>query len=215
MSFLRYYDEAVVNYFTDIKIEDGDTLRSPQVLLGTPSRQGVKLNVTDDNTAVLPLISVIRSGMTATNETNLVKAHVTRPHLYSINSTENYFEGAELMPYNFSYQIDFFSLVQDMHNEIVEQLLFKVHKKHYVKVKIDVVNHNIEMNSYIHNISFNDSTSYTQIADAISRIFHGTLNFNLYGFLIDVKRTTPTVLSEQYSIKDINTEQDLISNIPN
>jgi hypothetical protein len=204
LSFLRYYDEAVVNYFNDIKIEDGDTLRSPQVLLGTPSRQGVKLNVTNDNTAVLPLISVIRTGLSATSETNLVKSHVTRPNLYNINSTETYFEGAELMPYNFSYQIDFFSLVQDMHNEIVEQMLFKVHKKHYIKVKIDVVNHNIETNLYIHNISFNDSTSYTQIADTASRIFHGTLNFNLYGFLIDIKRNTPTVLREEYSINPLN-----------
>ncbi len=209
MSFLRYYDEAVVNYFSDIKIEDGDTLRSPQVLLAIPSRQGVKLNVTNDNTAVLPLISITRTGLSATSETNLVKSHVTRPYLYNISSNKKYFEGADFMPYNFSYQIDFFSLVQDMHNEIVEQILFKVHKNHYVTVKIDIANHNIEMNSYIHSISFSDSTSYTQIADNVSRIFHGTLNFSLYGFLIDVKRNTPTVLSDQQSIKIIDNKQDL------
>jgi len=209
LSFLRFYDEAVVSYFSNIKIEDGNGLRSPQVMLGTPSRQGVKLNVTNDTTPVLPLISIVRTGMNATSETNLVKSHVTRPHVYSLNSTGKLYEGFETMPYNFVYQVDYFSLVQDMHNSITEQLLFRVHKNHYIKVLIDTTNHHYEVNPYIHSISLSDATTYTQIADNVSRIFHGTLGFSLYGFLINEKFVTPSVLSTTIEIKD-NVDQNIV-----
>ena len=47
MSFLRYYDEAVINYFKIINYQDAVEGSSsiPQITFAIPSRKGVKLNI--------------------------------------------------------------------------------------------------------------------------------------------------------------------------
>jgi len=211
ISTLRYYDEAVVNYFKNITVEDGDgSRRTPQILFSIPSRQSLKLQLSNSSTPLFPLLYVTRTGFSPANETNIVKGHVTRPHIFELNSSEHYFEGAEMLPYNLIYQLDYMTIVQEMHNQITEQLLFNLHKKHYIKVRIELSNIIIESNAYIDNINVNDSSSYDKVEDSVNRIFHGTIGFNLYAYLFDPKYATHSVLTGVINVKDNVTYKDLI-----
>lgn len=206
MSFLRYYDEAVLDYFKTIEIEDGEEKRSPQVLFGTPSRQGIKLNLNDDNVPIMPFISVVRSSIAPNQQTKIIKGHINRPRIFTLDSNEKHYVGTELLPYDLNYQVDIFALVQDMFHNLIEQIIFKVYKKHYVRVQIETNGHVITHNGYIYNVSYNDATTYHQIAATVTRIFHGVLTFSLEANILNTDFKTMTVLEEtvgQYSDEEL------------
>lgn len=204
MSVIRFYDESVIAYFKDnIKVDNGEGLESPQVTFALPSRQGVKLDVSRSKTPILPLLAIIRTGLSPNPETRIVKNKIHRPMLYNISNDLTVYEGAEMMPYNINYQVDYFTLTQEMHNDITEQLLFNLYKHHYIKTFIEISNHNLEINGYIYDVSLNDSTSYVELPDTSTRIFHGVATFNLYTMLLDSNYYTKTVL-------DIKLEQKLV-----
>lgn len=204
MSVIRFYDESVIAYFKDnIKVDNGEGLESPQVTFALPSRQGVKLDVSRSKTPILPLLAIIRTGLSPNPETRIVKNKIHRPMLYNISNDLTVYEGAEMMPYNINYQVDYFTLTQEMHNDITEQLLFNLYKRHYIKTFIEISNHNLEINGYIYDVSLNDSTSYVELPDTSTRIFHGVATFNLYTMLLDSNYYTKTVL-------DIKLEQKLV-----
>lgn len=196
MSVIRFYDESVIAYFKDnIKVDNGEGLESPQVTFALPSRQGVKLDVSRSKTPILPLLAIIRTGLSPNPETRIVKNKIHRPMLYNISNDLTVYEGAEMMPYNINYQVDYFTLTQEMHNDITEQLLFNLYKRHYIKTFIEISNHNLEINGYIYDVSLNDSTSYAELPDTSTRIFHGVATFNLYTMLLDSNYYTKTVLN--------------------
>ena len=112
----------------------------------------------------------------------IIAIYLSLIHIY-ISYDKKVYEGAEMMPYNIDYQVDFFALTQEMHNDITEQLLFNLYKRHYIKTFIEISNHNLEVNSYIHNVSLSDSTPYMELPDTSTRIFHGVVTFNLYTML--------------------------------
>jgi len=204
LSVIRFYDESVIAYFKDnIKVDNGEGLESPQVTFALPSRQGVKLDVSRSKTPILPLLAIIRTGLSPNPETRIVKNKIHRPMLYNISNDLTVYEGAEMMPYNINYQVDYFTLTQEMHNDITEQLLFNLYKRHYIKTFIEISNHNLEINGYIYDVSLNDSTSYVELPDTSTRIFHGVATFNLYTMLLDSNYYTKTVL-------DIKLEQKLV-----
>ena len=207
MSVIRFYDESVIAYFKDnIKVDNGEGLESPQVTFALPSRQGVKLDVSRSKTPILPLLAIIRTGLSPNPETKIVKNKIHRPMLYNISNDLTVYEGAEMMPYNINYQVDYFTLTQEMHNDITEQLLFNLYKRHYIKTFIEISNHNLEVNGYIYDVSLNDSTSYVELPDTSTRIFHGVATFNLYTMLLDPNYYTKTVLN-------INLEKVIDENI--
>ena len=210
MSFLRYYDEAVVDYFKTLEIEDGEEKRSPQVLFAVPSRQGVKLNVNEDKVPIMPFISVIRSGISPNTQTPIVKGHVHRPRIFSLDSSKKHYVGTELMPYNLNYQVDIFSLIQDMYYSIIEEIIFKMYKKHYVRTQFETDGHVITNNGYITNISYNDSTSYSQIASNLNRIFHGVVTFTLEANIVSTDFKTHSVLEE---VVDQYNDEELVKTI--
>lgn len=196
MSVIRFYDESVITYFKDnIKVDNGEGLESPQVTFALPSRQGVKLDISRSKTPILPLLAIIRTGLSPNPETRIVKNKIHRPMLYNISNDLTVYEGAEMMPYNINYQVDYFTLTQEMHNDITEQLLFNLYKHHYIKTFIEISNHNLEINGYIYDVSLNDSTSYVELPDTSTRIFHGVATFNLYTMLLDPNYYTKTVLN--------------------
>lgn len=195
MSVIRFYDESVVAYLkNNIKVDTGRGVDSPQVTFALPSRQGVKLETTESKTPILPLLAVIRTGLSPNPETKIVKNKVHRPMIYNISENQRVYEGVEAMPYNIAYQLDYFSLTQEMHNEISEQLLFNLLKRHYIKTFIEISNHNLEVNGYIYNVTLSDSTTYMEVPDTSTRIFHGTSTFDLYTMLLDPNYYTKTVL---------------------
>ena len=85
-SVLRYYDEAVIEYFKDIEIHDGVDLRTPQIQFSIPSSNGYKLDKDLENrTAILPLIVITRSSITPVSATPLIKNAITRPMILNLN----------------------------------------------------------------------------------------------------------------------------------
>ena len=58
MPCIRYFDEATMSYFESIKIEDGETIRTPQIALAIPSRQALDIKLNNERYPVLPIIVV-------------------------------------------------------------------------------------------------------------------------------------------------------------
>lgn len=201
MSTIRFYDEAVIAYFKDkIKIDTGEGINSPQVTFALPSRQSFKLEISSSGTPILPLIAIIRTGLSPNAETKIVKKNIHRPMLFDISQNKKVYEGAELMPYNINYQVDYFSLTQEIHNQLTESILFNLYKHHYIRTFIDVANHNLVINGYIYDIASTDSTPYMEIPDTSTRIFHGTVTFSLYTMLIDPNYYTRSVINVEEEI---------------
>jgi hypothetical protein len=203
MSCLRYYDESVLNYFSDIYVDDGvEEHRLVQALLAIPSRLGVKVELSEDNTPVFPMIVVTRSGMQPTNETFLLKGHITRPWFYNRVSDKKIYRGLEAMPYNLSYQIDMFSLFKETYNQLVEDILFKLYKRHSIRTQIDINGYSLMSNPYIKDVNYTDNTTYSKIEDTVNRIFHGTFTFNLFAMLFNDEWAQRSVLKVEYDIND-------------
>ncbi len=206
MSFLRHYDEAVVDYFQSLEINDGSEKRTPQVLFAVASRQGVKLNVNEDTVPIMPFMAVTRTSIQPNTQTSIVKGHVHRPRVFTLDSNRTSYTGTELMPYNLNYQVDIFALVQDMYYSIIEEIIFKMYKKHYIRTQFETDGHMITNNGYITNISYNDSTSYSQVASNLNRIFHGVVTFTLEANIVNTEFKTTSVLEEsvnQYSDEEL------------
>lgn len=206
MPCIRYFDEATVAYFKSIRIEDGDTIRSPQLALAIPSRQGLDIKLNNDKYPVLPIIVVTRTGISYLPESGLVTAHVYRPMIFSLNSSKLAYDGIELMYTNYNYQIDYFAITEEMFNSMHEQILFKLRKKKYVPVKIANNNHYVVHNGAILDISFSDSTSYSEIPDSDTRLFHATVSFSVNGFISNDEYATRSILK----IKGSNNVADSI-----
>ena len=202
-SVLRYYDEAVIEYFKDIEIHDGVELRTPQIQFSIPSSNGYKLDKDLENrTAILPLIVITRSSITPVSATPLIKNAITRPMILNLNENGKIHEGIEVLYYGLNYKIAFFSLFREIHNSILEQIAFKLYQKHSIKAFIDISNHTIETNNYISDVSINDSTTYDQIDDTTERIFMGDGSFILNVKLFKAIRNTATVLQVKENIYD-------------
>ena len=218
-SVLRYYDEAVIDYFKEIEIHDGIEFRNPQIQFSIPSSNGYKLDKDVENrTPILPLIVISRTGLNPVSATNIIKNAITRPMIFNINHSKKVFEGIEVLYYGLNYKVMFFSLQREMHNSILEQIAFKLHQNHSIKAFIEISNHNIETNNYISDINLSDSTTYEQIEDTNERIFVGEASFILNAKLFKVKRNTPSVLAVTNDIYDnekltkeiVITEDDII-----
>lgn len=194
-SVLRYYDEAVVEYFKDIVINDGIEFRSPQIQFSIPAANGYKLiKDPENNTAILPLIVITRTGISPNATTSMIKNSITRPRILNINPSTKVFDGVDIIYYNLNYKIAFFSLTREIHNTILEQLVFKLHKDHSIKAFIDILNHTIETNNYLTDISINDNMNYDQIDDTAERIFVGDAGFTMHASLYRTRRNVSSVL---------------------
>ena len=84
------------------------------------------------------------------------------------------------MAYVAGYQVNIITDNMETYNSIVEQLLFKLMYKRYVRVKIDVKGQNFSTNAPITDVSVSDNISYDSIGDTESRLLMGTFTFNLH-----------------------------------
>lgn len=204
VSCLRYYDEAIINYISSINIDVGSGREfSPQVIMAIPSRHGQKIELEKStDTPKLPFITLIRSGIAQVTETNIIRGRVTRPSIYTLHNEKKFYFGADSMPYDLNYNINFFSLESETHNQLTEVLLYKLKKKYSIPVFIDIQNVNVRVRTFIHDVAFSDQTSYEQVADNNTRIFHGTLSFALYCYLINTEVQTHVVQNIENKILD-------------
>jgi hypothetical protein len=207
-SVLRYYDEAVIEYFKDIEIHDGVELRTPQIQFSIPSTNGYKLIKDNENrTPILPMIVITRTNIAPNSATPMIKKSAIRPRILNLNSNTKTFDGIEILYYNLQYKIMFFSLTREMHNSILEQLAFKLYQDHYIKAHIEILNHNIQTNNYISDISINDSTGYEQIEDTAERVFIGDASFILDAKMFKAKKNVSSVLVFKEIGKLVETNQ--------
>lgn len=207
MSCISCFDEATIKYFSNnIKIEDGNCMRAPQVALAIPSRQGLNLTLNNENTPVLPIIVVTRDSIGFVNESPIVKKRIIRPSILSLNVNTKMYDGIDIMPCAYNYQINYFALYQEMFNLMTEQLLYNLVKKQCIKTVININNHTITSNALIKNVTIGDSTTYNQIADETSRMFHGNFSFSLYGFILNAEYATSSVLDTSINMVIKNSE---------
>lgn len=210
----RIFDEAVVKYFNVIKVEDGEVRRTPQIAMAIPSRQTFDIELNNENTPILPLIVITRVGKGEIAESNIVRKHRTRPIIMTLNKNQKAFSGIELMPWLYNYQVDYFSLTKEMFEDMDNQIAFRLKKHNWVKAINSLNDTTITSNAYLYNVSFSDATTYTEVADTTNRIFHGSANFTIYGYISNEEYATRSVLKidETISLKKADDTVEMLIN---
>lgn len=211
-STIRAYDEAVLNAFSNIEIDDGVEKRYAQTVFAISDRKSVKLDVTENQTPVYPLIVVTRTGLTPKPETYLINTHINRRRFHRLSTNLKNYNYAEAMEYDYSYNLEYFALEYEMFNQLTENLLYLIHKKHYVTVHIEDGDFVFTNNANISNISYTDNTSYDGVQDTETRIFHGTISFKLAGCIINYESGNKSILHAETDIR-IENEDDIIKTI--
>lgn len=187
-SALRHYDEAVIDYLNFIEVGNGNEIYRPQIQLAIPSRSGVKLNIELENqTPLLPILVVSRRGLSALPQSKIMYSRLTRPFKIWRNRASRRYEGIEFMAYLASYQVNIITDNMETYNSIIEQLLFKLMYKRYVRVKIDIKGQNFSTNAPITDVSVSDNINYDNIPSTETRLLMGTMTFNLHITLYNTK----------------------------
>lgn len=204
-SALRHYDAAVLDYLDFIEVGNGKDTFKPQIQLAIPSRSGVKVNIDENNqTPLLPLLVVSRRSLSPVTESKIMYSRLTRPYKIWRNVNSRKYEGIEFMAYVANYQVNIITDNMETYNSIVEQLLFKLMYKRYVRVKIDVKGQNFSTNAPITDVSVSDNISYDSIPDSETRLLMGTFTFNLHITFYNTKFG----INEVDRIGDIETKVD-------
>ena len=204
-SALRHYDAAVLDYLDFIEVGNGKDTFKPQIQLAIPSRSGVRVNIDENNqTPLLPLLVVSRRSLSPVTESKIMYSRLTRPYKIWRNVNSRKYEGIEFMAYVASYQVNIITDNMETYNSIVEQLLFKLMYKRYVRVKIDVKGQNFSTNAPITDVSVSDNISYDSIPDSETRLLMGTFTFNLHITFYNTKFG----INEVDRIGDIETKVD-------
>lgn len=191
---IRNYDEALINYFSSIQIDDGIELRNPQVVLSIPSFQGSKLQVSESWTPIFPIITITRVGLTHHQSTEIIKARKLRPYVNKINFDNKTFSQAEVMPYIINYKVDMWSLTMEQGLNITEDIIFKIVNEPYIEAHFSINNVNMFLPGYIQNYNFSDGTSYETIGDEDNRIIKHSITLDLFSYLIKANKSTKSVL---------------------
>lgn len=204
-SALRHYDAAVLDYLDFIEVGNGKDTFKPQIQLAIPSRSGVKVNIDENNqTPLLPLLVVSRRSLSPVTESKIMYSRLTRPYKIWRNVNSRKYEGIEFMAYVANYQVNIITDNMETYNSIVEQLLFKLMYKRYVRVKIDIKGQNFSTNAPITDVSMSDNISYDSIPDSETRLLMGTFTFNLHITFYNTKFG----INEVDRIGDIETKVD-------
>ena len=204
-SALRHYDAAVLDYLDFIEVGNGKDTFKPQIQLAIPSRSGVKVNIDENNqTPLLPLLVVSRRSLSPVTESKIMYSRLTRPYKIWRNVNSRKYEGIEFMAYIANYQVNIITDNMETYNSIVEQLLFKLMYKRYIRVKIDVKGQNFSTNAPITDVSVSDNISYDSIPDSETRLLMGTFTFNLHITFYNTKFG----INEVDKIGDIETKVD-------
>lgn len=191
---IRNYDEALIQYFSNIQIDDGIELRYPQVVLSIPSFQGSKLQVSESWTPIFPIITITRVGLSHHQASEIIKARKLRPFVSRINFDNKTFSQAEVMPYIINYKLDIWSLTMEQCLSLSEEIIFKIENEPYVETHFNINNVNMFLPGYIQNFNFNDGTSYELIGDEDNRIIKHTITLDLFSYFVKSNKSTKSVL---------------------
>jgi len=195
MNSVRLYDNGLVEYLRqNITIDDGeDDGRKPQVIFASPSKKALVVDMSDNNTPILPILTVTREGFSRHETSGIVKTHLSRPFIHTHTRDKRNIYGSDFLPYTINYKIDIWSLTQGMHSDIMTQLIWLMEKKPSIPVRGIFANREIKMNGYIESYDISDASTYDELSDENMRVFRSTLTIKLFGWLTKTETNKKTV----------------------
>jgi hypothetical protein len=190
---ISLYDEKILDYLVhDLWVDYGDTVRHPQIHFAmSGTRQNLQLDLSDNNTPILPLITVIRRSIEPHEATKIIRTHVPKkPLYYTYTEDGKYARGVDFMPYNFTYDVDIWTLTQRSLLDITNFMIWKFLKEPSFSVRGIFGEKNVNIPGYVEDYSYQDQSSYEEIGNEEDRILRGTFNLKIYGNLIKAMPST-------------------------
>jgi hypothetical protein len=188
------YEEALLSYFKDLEIDDGENTRNPQVLLAVSSRSASELIVSNDNTPVLPLLTLTRTGFSSIDASHIVKSHITRKFRMRGTQNRRSFMVTDLMPFEMSYKLDIWTLYTSHHLSLIEQIIWKLEKNPWVNVVQEFNGVPNVTPGYIRQWTVGDQTAYDNITEENYRIFKSSIDFKFFIQLVNDNYAKPSLL---------------------
>ena len=205
------YEEALLSYFKDLEIDDGETTRNPQVILAVSSRTSSELIVSKDNTPVLPVLTLTRTGFGPIDASHIVKSHITRK--FRLRGTQNRrsFMATDFMPFEMKYKLDIWSLYTAHQLSLVEQVVWKFEKTPWINVTQEANGTPHVTPGYIKDWSIGDQTMYDNITEENYRIFKSSFDFSFFVQLANSNYATPSLLFRTVETELIDSDGTSIS----
>lgn len=198
------YEEALLSYFKDLEIDDGETTRNPQVILAVSSRSSSELIVSEDFTPVLPMITLTRTGFNIIDPSHIVKSHITRKFRMRGTQDRKAFMNADFMPMEMGYKLDIWSLYTVHHLSLTEQVIWKFMKKPWINVVQESLGVPHVIPGYIRDWNIGDQSSYDNITEENYRLFKMSFDFKLFIQLLNDNYATPSALFRRDEVQMID-----------
>ena len=194
------YEEALLTYFKNLEISDGETTRNPQVVLAVSSRASSELIVSDDFTPVLPIITLSRTGFSKIEASHIIKAHRTRKFRMRATQNKKTFMSADLMPFEMAYKLDIWSLYTAHHLSLAEQIIWKLEETPWINVIQETLGNSHVLPAYIREWNVGEQTTYEGITEENYRIFKLSFDFKLFIQLLNDNYASYSVLARKTTI---------------
>lgn len=200
------FEEALLSYFKDLEIDDGENSRNPQVLLAVSSRSSSELIVSDDNTPILPLITLTRTGFDSIDASHIVKSHITRKFRLRGIQNRRAFMATDFMPFEMSYKLDIWSLYTVHQLSLLEQIIWKFEKHPWINVTQEANGTPHVTPGYIRNWNIGDQTTYDNMTEENYRIFKSSIDFKFFIQLANDNYAKPSLLfkTSETILEDMN-----------
>lgn len=195
------FEEALLSYFKDLEIDDGETTRNPQVVLAVSSRSSSELIVSDDFTPILPILTLTRTSLSRIEASDIVKSHITRKFRFRGTQNRKAFMAADFMPFEISYKLDIWSLYTVHHLSLSEQIIWKFQKKPWVNVSQETMGVPYLTPGYIRDWSVGDQSTYDNITEENYRIFKMSFDFKFFIQLLNDNYSTYSALFRKAKIQ--------------
>lgn len=208
---ISLYDEKILDYLIhDLWIDYNGDVRHPNIYLAMPGTKGnPNLQLSDNNTPILPMITVVRRSIETNEQSHIIKTHIPKLPLYT-TMTENrkWAKGSDFMPYTFNYDVDIWSLTQRTLLDIVNHFIWKFMKEPSFSVRGIFSDRNVDIPGYVETYSFNDQSPYEEIGNEEDRILRGTFTLRIYGQM--VKEQNPIQTIHNYTDKILVEDPNVI-----
>jgi len=210
---IALYEEALLTYFKDLEIHDGETTRNPQVVLAITSRSSSDLITSDNFTPILPMLTLTRTGINKIDATHIVKTHITRK--FRMRATQNLktFMNADFMPIELGYKLDIWSLYTAHHLSLAEQIVWKIEKTPWINVLQDAQGVPHVTPGYIREWNAGEQTTYENISEESYRILKMSFDFRLFAQLLNTNYASYSALIPERKIKLVDREVNQSINI--
>ena len=195
------YEEALLSYFKDLEISDGESIRNPQVVLAISSRSSSELLLSEDFTPILPILTLTRAGFNKIDASDIVKSHITRKFRFRGTQNRKSFMVADLMPFEMSYKLDIWTLYTAHHLSLAEQIIWKFEKTPWINVSQEFLGVSHVTPAYIREWTIGDQSLYDNVTEENYRLFKLSFDFKLFIQLLKDDYATYSALFRKINIE--------------